>query len=181
MRGATLVEVIVFILLVGIASASVLGVFAGTSRRSADPLIEKQAMAIAESLLEEARLMPFTICDPNDANVSTAVNAAGCATTPEAMGPEAGETRYSIATPFDNVNDYNGFAMPGPGCAAGICDLSGTPVPMLAAYSAAVAVAPVAMAGIPNTDALQVTVTVTGPGGITVRLDGIRTRHAPRL
>lgn len=179
-RGVSLVEVILFMVLVGIAAAAVLGVFAGTMKRSADPLIDKQALAIAESLLEEIRLMPFTFCDPDDVQVTTAtaavVGPAGCATTVEALGPEAGETRYSTTTPFDNVNDYNGFAM-----AAGIRDITNAVVPLLAAYSATVRVTPLAWGGVAAADALQVVVIVTGPGNRSIRLDTIRTRHAPRL
>ncbi|MCZ2173850.1 MAG: type II secretion system GspH family protein [Burkholderiales bacterium] len=179
-RGASLVEVILFIVVVGIAAGGILMVFANTTRASADPLIRKQALAIAESLLEEIRLMPFTFCDPDDARVATATGAfvgpAGCAATVEALGPEAGETRYAALTPFDNVNDYNGFAMAG-----GILDITGAPIAGLDAYSAAVAVAPLAFGGIAAADALQVTVTVTGPGNIAVTLDGIRTRYAPNL
>jgi len=180
-RGVTLVETIMFIVIVGIAAGGILMVFANTSRASADPLIRKQALAIAESLMEEVRQMPFTFCDPDDANATTAANAAGCATTPEAMGPEAGETRYAVLTPFDNVNDYNGFALPGPGCPAGICDITGAAIAGLGAYSAAVAVTPLVFGGIAAADALQIAVTVTGPGNIVVTLDGIRTRHAPNL
>ena len=60
-----------FIVIVGVAAGGILMVFANTTRASADPLIRKQALAIAESLLEEIRLMPFTFCDPDDANAST--------------------------------------------------------------------------------------------------------------
>lgn len=175
-RGASLIEVIVFIVIIGIAVGGVMMMFANTTRASADPLIRKQALAIAESLLEEIRLMPFTFCDPDDANATTATSAAGCASTPEAMGPEAGETRYSATTPFDNVNDYNGFTMAG-----GILDITGTAIAGLGAYNAAIAVTPLAFGGIAASEAQQITVTVTGPGNITVTLDTIRTRHAPNL
>lgn len=179
-RGVTLVEVIMFIVIVGVAAGGILMVFANTSRASADPLIRKQALAIAESLIEEVRQMPFTFCDPDDANASTATGAFvgvnGCAATVEAMGPEAGETRFAPLTPFDNVNDYNGFAMAG-----GILDITGATIAGLGAYSAAVAVTPLVFGGIAATDAQQIIVTVTGPGNITVTLDGIRTRHVPNL
>jgi len=169
-----------FIVIVGIAAGGILMVFANTTRASADPLIRKQALAIAESLLEEIRLMPFTFCDPDDANASTAtgafVGAGGCAATVEIMGPEGGETRYAPLTPYDNVNDYNGFAMAG-----GILDITGATIAGLGSYSAAIAVTPLAFGGIAATEAQQITVTVTGPGNITVTLDGIRTRHAPNL
>ncbi len=183
-RGVTLIEVIMFTVIVGIAAGGILMVFANTSRASADPLIRKQALAIAESLVEEVRMMPFTFCDPDDPNVSTATSAAVgagptfCAVAAEAaMAPEAGETRYAALTPYDNVNDYNGFAMAG-----GILDITGPPaIPGLGAYGATVVVAPFAFGGIAAAEALQITVTVTGPGNIVVTLDGIRTRHAPNL
>jgi len=105
-RGFTLIELVLFIAVVGAGVAGSLLVFDYSSRSSADPIVRKQALAIAESLLEEIQQMPFTYCDPDDPAVSTASSAAGCAVA-EAIGPEAGETRYSPTTPFDNVNDYH--------------------------------------------------------------------------
>lgn len=175
--GASLVELIMFIVIVGVALAGILLVMNATTRGSADPLIHKQALAIAESLLEEVELMPFTLCDPDDPNASA---GTGCAVLESAMGPEAGETRYSPATPFDNVNDYHGFTMSGAG---GIRDITGTPVSAaLDGYAASVAVAAVDFGGIAaaSGDALRIAVTVTGPDGLPVVVEGIRTRYAPR-
>lgn len=176
-RGFSLIELLVFIVVVGIAVTGVLSVFSLNTRTSVDPLVRKQAAAIAESLLEEVLSKPFTYCDPDDANADTASSPAGCATLAEtAMGPEAGETRYSNLTPFDNVNDYNGFSM------AGINDLTGTAVAGLAAYSARVQVRQAgAFNGIPAGETLLVTVTVTGPGNHAITLSGYRTRYAPTL
>jgi MSHA pilin protein MshD len=186
-RGASLIELIMFIVIVGVALAGIVLVMNATTRGSADPLVHKQALAIAESLLEEAELMPFTFCDPDDANAASAVAAAGgcaVATNEESatIGPEAGETRYSAATPFDNVSDYNGFTMP----AGALLDITGNPVGP-AGYTVAVAVAnsgmPAAGASpaIANTEALLITVTVTGPDGQPVIVEGIRTRYSPRI
>ena len=109
--GITLVELLIFIVIVSVGLAGVLTVYNTVVRRSADPLIAKQMTAIAEALLEEVQLMPFTLCDPDDAHAATAttntVNPADptqCASLPEAMGPEAGEARGHAVTPFDNVN-----------------------------------------------------------------------------
>jgi MSHA pilin protein MshD len=156
-----------------------------TTRYSADPLITKQALAIAESLLAEVQLMPFTYCDLTDAQASTAQSAAigatGCASTIEGIGPEAGETRNHASTPFNNVNDYNLFAM------SPILDITGSAIGGLGAYSATVATAATALGGIAATDAngqanvLLITVTVNGPGGASVSLQGYRTKYAPTL
>ena len=180
-RGVTLVELIVFIVIVSVAVAGVLTALDIANRSSTDPMIQKQALAIAEALLEEVQLQPFTYCDPNDANAATALSAAGCTggvggandESKLPLGPEAGETRTG-ATPFDNVSDYNGFSI-GPG----ITDLSGTVLPDLGAYSASVAVANQALGAVPSADGLLITVTVTGPSDTTVVLHGYRVRYAP--
>ena len=123
--------------------------------------------------------MPFTYCDPDDPAVSTAVSAAGCA-TPEAAGPEPGETRYALSTPFDNVNDYHGYdtAAEAP---PGVKDNSGTPIAGLAFYNVSVTVSNAALPGIPAGEALLISVVVTTPTNLSVRIDGYRTRHAPQL
>ncbi|KXS32283.1 MAG: putative mannose-sensitive agglutinin (MSHA) biogenesis protein MshD (Pilus type IV) [Candidatus Gallionella acididurans] len=193
-RGISLIELIMFIMIVSVALAGILLVMNVTEKSSADPLVHKQALAIAESLLEEVELMPFTYCDPDDPTAASAVSATlgaqGCTAQIENMGPEAAyayqpaaETRTSLATPFDNVNDYAGFNMnAGNG---GIMNITGTVIPALSGYSASVAEVPLVFSGIAGSDAnaapqvLQITVTVSGPDGVPVVLDGIRTRYAP--
>ena len=179
-RGFTLVELVVFIAIVGLSLAGVLLAYDRATADSSDPVVRKQALAIAESLLEEVQQMPFTYCDPDDPAVSTAASAADCTTPETAMAPEPGETRYSASTPFDNVNDYNGYntALE---VTPGIKDISGTPVTGLSAYNASISVAPAALGGIAAGEALRITVTVTGPANVTVTLDAYRTRYAPNL
>ena len=194
-RGISLVELIVFIVIVSVALTGILLVMNVVTRGSADPLIRKQALAIAESLLEEVELMPFTFCDPDDANAANAtsatVGAGACAVRIENIGPEAAyatqatnENRYSTSTPFDNVNDYDSFSMnSGNG---GIRDITNAPISGLSGYSAGIAVAAQAFSGIAASDlngapqVLLITVTVTGPDRRAVVLHGIRTRYAPR-
>lgn len=174
-RGFTLVELLIFIVVIAAAIAGVLKVFTEAASRSADPAVRRQALAIAESLLEEVQLMPFTFCDSEDANVETATATAGCASAVDAIGPEAGETRFATP-PFDHVNDYHGYAMSG-----GIVDITNTAIAGLSGYGASVAVAPALLNTITaaSGDALRITVTVTGPGGTSLTLDGYRSRHAP--
>lgn len=189
-HGLTLIELLMFIVIVAIGVAGILTVMNYTSGRSADPMIRKQEMAIAESLLEEIELKPFTFCDPDDPQAETATSAAvgatGCSNAAlveqlvPTMGPETvGGTETRSGQPqFDNVNDYNGFAMN-----AGITDITGTAIPALNGYSAKVDItvpaAPV-LGTIAAADTLQITVTVTGPDNTTVVMDGYRTRYAPR-
>ena len=192
-RGATLLELIVFIVVVSTAVIGVLAALDLSNRSSTDPMIQKQALAIAEALLEEVQLQPFTYCDPDDPQaataLSTAVGATGCTVAasvenccaPEATAPYGPETRTSATTPFDNVNDYNGYPTP---LVAGITDITGTPISGLDGYTASVTVAAQDVATVPPvpaSDSLLITVTVTGPMGsnTTVVLDGYRMRYAP--
>lgn len=189
--GLSLVEVIVFIVVVGVAVAGVLTALNVSTRASVDPVIQKQALAVAEAVLEEVQLMPFTYCDPDDPQAATALNAGvgatGCSAAAsvenpgaEATPPYGPESRLSATTPYDNVNDYSGFSM-GPG----IVDMTGTAITGLDGYTATVSVSGQAFAAlgggraIPAADSLLVTVTVTGPGNTTAVLHGYRVRYAP--
>ncbi len=171
-RGVSLVELVMFIVIVSVALVGTLQVMNHTTRSSADPFVRKQALAVAESLLEEVALMPFTFCDPDDSLAATATSAAEC-TIVESIGPEAGETRFG-ALPFDNVNDYHGFSM------NGISDITNTPITGLESFNATITVVAAALGGIPATDSLLITVTVTGLNAEPVVQQGYRTRFSPR-
>lgn len=174
-QGVTLIELIVFIVIVGVALTGMLTVLNLTGRTSADPLIRKQMLAIAEGLMDEVAAQPFTWCDPDDPAAATAISAASCA-TPELTlpgAPEAGETRGAAVTPFDNVNDYNGLA----GITTGI---TGTAMPV--GYTAAITVAQNALGPaaslVPAAASLLITVTVSF-NNETLTVEGYRTRYAP--
>lgn len=110
-RGVSLIELIIFIVIVGAALAGVLSVFIQTTRSSADPLVRKQAMAVAESLMEEIMAV-YYIC-PATCSAVTVANRA---------------QTHAVA-------DYNGFTM------NGISAIDGSAVAQLSGYTATVAVA----------------------------------------
>ena len=184
-RGLSLIELILFIMIISVALAGILLVMQRVTASSADPLLRKQALAIAESLMEEVQLMPFTFCDPDDANSTTASNstigaAGGCATLSEdtAIDPEAGESRYSSTSPFDNVSDYHNFSMnAGNG---GLRDINNNAIANLSAYNASIVIRRAAFNGMAASDALHITVSVTAPNGEQIQIDGYRTRYSPR-
>ncbi len=191
-RGASLIELIMFIVIITVALAGILLVMNTVTRHSADAIIGKQALAIAESLLVEIESMPFTICDPDDVNAATAVNAAGCtagmAQTLGAGPVPAGESRYSTTTPLDNVADYANCRLNTTGGSTGcdtavinaIRDISGTANAALGGYTASIVIADAGVAmGLAAGEALQITVTVNGIGGTRVVLDGYRMRDSP--
>ena len=66
-RGATLVELIVTIVVIGIALTGVLAVLSGTAERSAEDLVLAQATLVGESYLNEILDKPYgtdTACLP---------------------------------------------------------------------------------------------------------------------
>ena len=66
-RGMTLVELVIAIVIIGIAAATLYSVMASLTGRSADPLLETQSLHLAESLMEELQSGPFD----NLANVAS--------------------------------------------------------------------------------------------------------------
>lgn len=186
-QGLTLIELVVFMVVISVGLAGILGALNLTTRSSANPMLLKQQLAIAESLLEEIESKPFTWCDPDDANVTTAtssaISAAGCATTAQtlALAPTAGENRYSQTVPFDNVGDYTGFFMDGIRSPTN----STTVLTGLGNYTATVAISPVGNIAPTNVGAadavLRIDVSVELPGQSTITLTGYRYRYAPNV
>lgn len=150
--GLTLIETMVFILVVSIASLGVLAAVNITLLRSSDPLVRKQALAIAEGLLEETQRMPLAHCDAGHPDIT----GAGSTTA-----------------------DADDWPLCAAGIAAlsGSRDITAAHAGYRASVSVEHGVLGNAAFTVP--DALLITVSVTGPGDEAVRLQGYRTRHAP--
>ncbi len=82
-RGFTLIELVISIVVVSVALGGVLMAINYTVTHSADPMLQHQAVAIAESYLEEILLKPFADPDGVDSEGSRVL--------------------------FDDVDDYNGL------------------------------------------------------------------------
>lgn len=136
----SLIEVIVFIVIVSVALAGVLGSFNLATGTSADPLVRKQALAVAEAMLEEILGKDFT-------------NPPG-GFTPAVPGNPTQAERLSM----DDVTDYN---MTGAWSwtVRSLADVAND-IPGLQLYTVRVAVAPLVFNGVAGQ---QVTVTVTSP------------------
>jgi MSHA pilin protein MshD len=78
--GVTLVELIVALVIMGVALAGMVAVYTATTRSSVDPVIVQQMQAIADNMMEEILMKPF------------------------APGPGTG-ARIN----FDDVRDYDGY------------------------------------------------------------------------
>jgi MSHA pilin protein MshD len=165
--GISMIELIIFIVIVSVGIAGILSVMDVTVRASADPLVRKQAVSIAESVMEEIQLQPFTYCDPDDAATETATSTGDC-TVVQGLTPN-GETRLGNP-PFDNVGDYNGSSPVG--------NINGVSVPGYAATVTITQVGTAVFGLADNSAALQIDVNVTG-ADTDISLTGYRLRYAP--
>lgn len=147
-RGFTLVEVILTIVVISIVAVGLLSAQAVIIGRSADPMISRQSIAIAEGYLNEILAKDFL--DPNTATTC----------------PAAPATRSL----YDNVCDYDGLS-------GAVTDQFGNGMG-LTGYSASVEIsASSGLNNLSSNDALLATVTVTDPIGHRTVLSGYRTRY----
>ena len=149
-KGITLIELIIFMVIVGIAMAGIVSAINFNVQHSADPVVKKQALAIAESMLEEVTLQNFS--DPDGgANVV-----------------EASRDLY------DDIEDYDNYSRNG---ISSINAPSAT-ITGLEDYTVSVKIDSAAnLNGISGGKAKRITVTVTGPLNTTVLLEGYRTDY----
>jgi len=147
--GFTLVELILFIVIVSVGLAGVLAVLNLTVSKSADPLPVKQSVAVAEGFIEEIMLKAYS--NPS--------------------GGFSGAATQANRSQFDDVSDYAGYDQVGVYSVAGVSVLPG-----LESYRVQVSVdSKAAIGNAAATPAYLVTVTVTDPRGGTFELSGYRT------
>ena len=158
-RGLTLVELIIYIVVVLVGLAGVLTVLDTTVRGSADPVVRKQALALAEAMLEEVLAKEYQNAAGGN-NVATSSEGCTPSTTPK-CSPNTPADRAN----YNDVDDYNGWNQ------AGNVQAVGVPPAALAGYNVTVAVA--APAAVNGVTLKTVTVTVTR-GAETVILQGWR-------
>lgn len=144
--GVTLIELIVALVIMGVALAGMVAVYTATTRSSVDPVIVQQMQAIADNMMEEILMKPF-------------------APGPAPAYPGGARVNY------DDVRDYDGYGGDANGnpIQQGILDVEGNVIPGLERYTVVVSAKPAALAGITNpdtahTNALRVTVTVAVTG-----------------
>lgn len=156
-RGLTLIELIMFIIVISVGLIGILTVMNVTARSSADPVIRKQALAVAEAMMEEILSKDFQ----NDVGGNNAATPLlGC--TPQTAPP------CNLNIPLDrqnynDVDDYDQWDQ------NGVFQLDGTAV-LIGNYTVQAAVVPLALNGIAGK---LVSVTVTS-GPETIVLDSFR-------
>ncbi len=159
--GFTLIEIVISIVIVSIALTTLILLTAKSTERSVDPLLQEQAIAIAQAYLEE--IMQKDFCDPDwdpDSNPATVTDCpvdcpplGGACSACKAMGVGwTTETRPN----YDDVCDYVGTDNPP-------LDQSGNPFATgLGNYTVTVAVDDTVTANLNG---------LTGNNGLVVRID----------
>lgn len=110
MAGVTLVELIVAIVIVGVALAGLAAAYSRASVASADPVITQQMLAIAESMMEEVLLKPYSGGDgavgatrAQYDEIGDYANYTAQAVTDPDGNPIAGLGRYTVSVAVDPV------------------------------------------------------------------------------
>lgn len=171
--GATLVELVISIVIISVGLTGLLFVINRNVLSSADPMVQHQAVAIAEAYLEEILAKEF--CEPgNTCQAGTANPGATC--TPCAAPPPPARTVR------DSICDYAGHA-DSSGAGAGPRDQNNNALG-LDDYAVQVAVVQDNTATLgalrgDTCDVMRVDVTVTGPTGVSFTLSGYRTNYGP--
>lgn len=182
--GFSLVELLVVIVVLGIAASTLTMVASRSAELSASNLREQQALTLANAVLDEVRAMPFTFCDPNATNAGTATSTAACIGGPAenlTQAADGSEMRGGVgAAALDNVNDYNNQNI----AAGALRDvfnnlLNGT-LPLVSNCSVNIRVFPQAMTAVPASEGNRIVVSVSCPGQFApVVAETIRLRYAP--
>jgi MSHA pilin protein MshD len=146
----TLIEVLVTLVVISIAATALLSVFSSMVRGSADPVIQQQAITIAEAYMEEILRKSYE--DPVVAETGAA---------------EIGETRAT----FNDVQDYNGLPD------NLVRDQNNNLIAALADYTVTVNVDNTAVLN--GVAALQIDVSVSHALTGTIALSAFRTSYPP--
>lgn len=127
--GLSLIEAIVFILIISIGLTGVISVYLYTTRHSADAMLSLKTIELSQAIMDEILSKAYDENTPNGGGCvgSGANTACNSSTSFSAFGIDPGESRSR----FDDVDDYldlaycgDGVASPPPPCATNSCPAS---------------------------------------------------------
>ncbi len=196
MRGFTLVETVLFIVVVAVGLTGVVLMFTQTAGTSHEPLLREKALTVAKATMDEIRSRRW---DENTPVGGGCVETASAACSTYCGGLDDAQcvaSKCRLAAPgdcraaasvsgvvpgaeeagragFDDIDDYDGLAVSPPE------DDAGNPLPGFGGdYAVNVSVSQPAAAwnGIPAADVRRIIVTVTYDGG-RIRLSSYRVNY----
>lgn len=123
-KGISLIEMIIFILVVAVAFTGIMIATLNTTLHSADSMIRIRTVELAQSLLEEIYLKAYDhstpvgggcvqFSDATKTNCSSGVTPTSDPDAPTALGAEEGQTNR---IDFNDIDDYHDLAY----CGAGV-------------------------------------------------------------
>lgn len=140
-KGISLIELVIFIVIMSVALTGITLIYINTTRYSADPMVRIRSIELAQSTLDEILLKAYDEKTPTGGGcVTFATNTRCVAGNPTAqteatgLGAEEGATNRAI---FDDVDDYHNLSYCGTGgtadavCTAACIDMvdeSGNPI-----------------------------------------------------
>lgn len=137
-RGFTIIEMVVAIVVIGVGVAGLLSAFSISVRNSADPVQLKQSQTVADEIMGEILLKPYSS--------TTVSSSSGCA-----------------RNQFYDVAAYNGYTTTGK-----ICDVDGVTIQPLNGYSLRIDVVATTLGGVTAARKITVTVTKGGSNYVLV-------------
>ncbi|MCW8901621.1 MAG: hypothetical protein OQK75_03465 [Gammaproteobacteria bacterium] len=132
--GLSLIEAIIFILIISIGLTGIISVYLYTTKHSADTMLSLKTVELSQALMDEILSKGYDENTPVGGGCVAGFVATNCssstlaqATVIGSFGPNPGETRSR----FDDIDDYHNLAYCGAGvanppspCAAGSCPAS---------------------------------------------------------
>lgn len=134
-KAFTLIELIISIAIIAVSVVAIIGVFRLSIINSSNPITKKQAVLIAESLMEEVLSKP----------------------TLKATDGFAGPYTVSNRQYFDTITDYNNLTI------NGISNIYGVAIVGLENYSANITIQNQILGTLPATDVYLTTININGP------------------
>lgn len=104
-RGVSLVELIVFIVVVSIALTALIGVYVQSVKHNVDPIIRVRLLEAAQSKLDEIIALPYDAATPSGGIPACGTaGASACTNTPEGNMNDVDDFHNFSDNPYPNYN-----------------------------------------------------------------------------
>lgn len=104
-RGVTLIELVVAITIVAIAATTIMGTMSAVASRSADAMIQQQAISIAQAYLDE--ILQRWVVDPNGTPANTGRSSWDLVDSYNALSDVGAKDQFGNAIPALSAYNVN--------------------------------------------------------------------------